>query len=81
MNKDKTILIVDDVEINRDILSNIFKDDYNIIEACDGVQAIETINGNSDISAVLLDLLMPEMDGLGVLEDMNRSGKDRKSVV
>lgn len=75
MNKDKTILIVDDVEINRDILSNIFKDDYNIIEACDGVQAIETINGNSDISAVLLDLLMPEMDGLGVLEDMNRSGK------
>ncbi|MBD5134641.1 MAG: response regulator [Lachnospiraceae bacterium] len=75
MDRDKTILIVDDIEINRDILEEIFKDDYKIIKACNGAQAIEAINSNPDISAVLLDLLMPEVNGLGVLEEMNKSGK------
>lgn len=74
MDRDKTILIVDDIEINRDILEEIFKDDYKIIHACNGAQAIDVIN-NSDISAVLLDLLMPEVNGLGVLEEMNKNGK------
>ena len=42
MNKSRvTILIVDDVEINRTILAEIFKDDYNILEADNGLQAIE----------------------------------------
>lgn len=75
MNKEKTILIVDDVEINRDILADIFNDNYNIIEACNGTQALEAINCIPNISAVLLDLVMPEMDGLGVLKQMNISGK------
>lgn len=75
MSKDKTILIVDDIEINRCVLTEIFKDDYNIIEACDGVQAIEIINSDVDISAVLLDLIMPKIDGLGVLREMNRTSK------
>ena len=52
-----TILIVDDVEINRTILSEIFKEDYNILEADNGLQAIEMINGSFGISAVLLDLI------------------------
>lgn len=75
MNKDKTILIVDDIEINRMILAEIFNDEYNIIEACNGAQAIEIINSNSTICAVLLDLLMPEINGLGVLKEMNENGK------
>ncbi len=75
MDKDKTILIVDDVDINRMILAEIFHDDYNIIEACNGTQAIEIVNREVSISAVLLDLIMPEIDGLGVLKEMNRTGK------
>lgn len=75
MDKEKTILIVDDIDINRIILAEIFKDDYNIIEACNGVRAIEIINSNVSISAVLLDLIMPEIDGLGVLREMNRTNK------
>lgn len=75
MKKKKTILIVDDIEINRDILTEIFKEDYRILEAGDGEQALEIINGNVDISAVLLDLVMPKMNGLDVLRRMNRSGK------
>lgn len=73
LSKDKTILIVDDIEINRVILAEIFKDEYNILEACNGKQALEIINSNLQISAVLLDLLMPEINGLAVLKEMNIS--------
>lgn len=69
-----TILIVDDVEINRTILAEVFKDDYNILEADNGLDAIEMINGNYGISAVLLDLIMPGINGLEVLKEMNKSG-------
>ena len=75
MDKEKIILIVDDIEINRVILSEIFKKDYHIIEACNGIQALEAVNKNPDISAMLLDLVMPEMNGLEVLRKMNKSGK------
>lgn len=75
MDKEKTILIVDDVDINRAILSEIFKEDYHILEAGDGEQALEFINHNPGISAVLLDILMPKLNGLEILKRMNRSGK------
>lgn len=75
MVMDNTIFIVDDVEINRSILAEIFKKEYNIIEAGNGAEAIEIINSQANISAVLLDLIMPKMNGLEVLEDMNRTGK------
>ena len=75
MKKDKTILIVDDIEINRMILAEIFNDEYEIVEACDGAQAIEIINSDLMISAVLLDVLMPGINGLDVLREMNKNGK------
>lgn len=81
MDRDKTILIVDDIEINRDILAEIFKDEYNIIKSHDGAQAIDIINNNPDISAVLLDLIMPGVNGLDVLKNMNESGKIEKIPV
>ncbi len=71
----KTILVVDDIEINRAILAEIFKDEYNILEACGGAEAIEIINGGTVVSAVLLDLVMPDVNGLDVLKDMNATGK------
>ncbi len=69
------ILIVDDMEINRAILAEGFKDEYEILEAENGRQAIELLDSNNNIAAVLLDLIMPEMDGMGVLKEMNDSGK------
>lgn len=75
MNKDKTILIVDDVEVNRVILAEIFKDEYNIVEADTGVKALEIINSDMVVSAVLLDILMPEMNGLDVLQELNKTGQ------
>lgn len=81
MNENRTILIVDDIEINRMILREIFKEDYQIMEAENGAQAIEMINGNHHIAAVLLDLLMPKVSGMGVLEEMNRTGKIKSTPV
>ncbi len=70
-----TILIVDDQEINRVLLAEQFKDEYNIIEAENGAQALKIINENKDLVAIMLDLIMPMLDGMGVLAELNRSGK------
>ncbi len=75
MMTEKTMLIVDDIDIDREILAEVFKSDYNIIEAGNGIEAIDIISGDVQISAVLLDLIMPGMDGLGVLREMNRTNK------
>lgn len=65
------ILIVDDVEINRDILASILEEDYEIAEACDGQMAIDMIEKDpKGYQLVLLDLKMPVMDGFEVLRVM-----------
>ncbi|MDO4276726.1 MAG: response regulator [Eubacteriales bacterium] len=71
----KIILIVDDVEMNRAILSATFQEEYDILEAVNGREALDVIELHKDkISAVLLDVIMPVMDGFEVLEEMNRKG-------
>ena len=66
------VLVVDDSDMNRFLLSQILLDDYNVIEACDGVEATQIIQDNfKELSIVLLDIVMPRMDGFGVLEFMN----------
>lgn len=74
-NEKNVILIVDDMEINRVVLAETFKDNYEIIEAENGEEALKVINSNDKVAAVLLDLLMPVMGGLDVLREMNKSGK------
>lgn len=69
MNKQK-ILIVDDEEVNRVILDNLFEDEYEIVQASNGREAIEQIEANDDLVLILLDIVMPEMDGFGVLDYM-----------
>lgn len=70
----ETILIVDDSAMNRMLLSDILADTYNIIEAEDGEQAIAILQQHaSEISIVVLDMVMPKVDGFGVLEAMNEN--------
>lgn len=70
----KTILIVDDAELNRAVLSDILQEDYNIIEAADGTEAIEILKKNdASISLILLDILMPKMSGFDVLTIMQKN--------
>ncbi len=69
LGRPQLVLIVDDQEINRDVLGMILEDDYEIIYACDGREALEQIEKYRDrLSVVLLDLMMPEIDGFQVLE-------------
>lgn len=71
----KKILIVDDMEINRDMLESILEDDYDITTAADGSQAVEIIrSAKTDYAVVLLDLMMPGLDGFGVLDVMREYG-------
>jgi Response regulator containing a CheY-like receiver domain and an HD-GYP domain len=70
--KRRTVLITDDVELNRAILREILRSDYHLLEAADGVETMEVLNTHSDsISAVLLDVIMPNMDGFEVLQKMH----------
>lgn len=75
MDKRNRILIVDDTEMNRSLLADILSAEYDILEARDGVEAIALLNKHhTDISLVLLDIVMPRMDGFEVLAIMNKSG-------
>ncbi|MDE6837435.1 MAG: response regulator, partial [Acutalibacter sp.] len=67
------ILIVDDSEMNRSILVDMLGDDYDTIEVVNGLQAVNELQKNAaDINLVMLDIVMPEMDGLEVLAVMNQ---------
>ena len=71
--KNARILIVDDSEMNRDMLSDMMSDDYDIVEAADGEEALSILKERVyDIDLVLLDIIMPAVDGFGVLDVMKR---------
>ena len=67
------ILIVDDSEMNRSILVDMLGGEYDTIEVEDGLKAVGVLQRQgAEISLVMLDIVMPEMDGFGVLEVMNQ---------
>ena len=71
MPKLKQLLIVDDNKVNRQVLCKILSDNYEVLEAENGMSALEILHNHYEsISAVLLDLIMPVMDGYKVLEKM-----------
>lgn len=69
------ILIVDDIEINRDMLEMILGESYDILQAEDGSQALEIIDQYREtIVTILLDLIMPKMDGYEILQELEKRG-------
>lgn len=71
----KKILVVDDSEMNRSILADMLGDEYEILEATNGIEAIAVIKEReSEITLMLLDIVMPQMDGFEVLSVMNKGG-------
>lgn len=72
-NEKHKILIADDSEMNRDLLSEILADKYEIVGVEDGLQAIAYLEQNShSVSLLLLDIVMPKADGFEVLAYMNK---------
>lgn len=69
------VLIVDDSEMNREILREMLKDDYDILEAASGEDGLEAIRQHGElISLVLLDIMMPGINGFELLSQMSRDG-------
>jgi diguanylate cyclase (GGDEF)-like protein len=78
----QTILIVDDQSLNREILENILQEDYRILNAENGKKALEILaEYGEEISAVLLDLLMPVMDGYQFLDVIQSMGHANLPII
>jgi diguanylate cyclase (GGDEF)-like protein len=75
-----TILVVDDQEISRDALGAILEDEYTILYAENGQEALEILKARAeDISVVMLDLIMPVMNGFDVLKII-RADEEMKKI-
>lgn len=76
VQKDKTILVVDDSTLIRSFIQKVFDDEYEVKMANDGLEAINIINSDSEhkIVAMLLDLNMPNVNGFQVLEYFKQNG-------
>ncbi len=81
MSSNGKILVVDDEEIMRDVLSTLLAaENYSVDFAHNGAQALEKAR-ESDYSVVLLDLMMPDMDGLQVLEQFRKMESNPVTVI
>lgn len=75
----KKILLVDDSEIDREVLKNILENDFEIMEAANGFDAMEIIPKMIDkLGAILLDVSMPVKNGFDVLREMEEKDLDKK---
>lgn len=74
MKKKNQILIVDDSKLNRTNFANILKDGYEILEARHGKEALEILESHVEtVAAIILDLVMPVMDGFEFLEEFRKN--------
>lgn len=81
-SRKRQVLVVDDELINRQLLGHILKSDYDVLYAENGKEALDIINSNyKTLSLVLLDLLMPEIDGYELLEIIGNDESYRKIPV
>ena len=80
--KEARVMIIDDNEINRELLKNIFENSYKTEEAENGREGLEKILDHAEyLSAILLDVVMPEMDGIEVMRELNARGVQKKVPV
>ena len=76
MPRESKILIADDEAVNRAALRSILEEEYGILEALDGAEALDLLTANEkDVEAVVLDLLMPRMDGWAFLEQYAKAAQ------
>lgn len=76
MQKKQTMLIVDDEEINRIILTDYFHKEFNLLEAADGQEALDYVY-SQPIDIILLDLMMPKLNGFAVLDTLKAAPRYR----
>lgn len=79
--KRRKILVVEDNQVNRMLLQKLLSQDYAVLEAPDGKTGLELLRHGADVDAVLLDLIMPIMDGYDFLTEKARSPELREIPV
>jgi CheY-like chemotaxis protein len=79
-NRKNTVLVVDDEKINREILKNILSSDYIVYMAKDGPSTIEMAD-NLTLDVILLDIVMPDMNGYDVLKVLKNNEKTKNIPV
>ena len=80
LEKTPTVLVVDDVDTNVMILEEILKDDYNVITAFNGKEALDKLRGVKHVpKIILLDIIMPQMDGRELF-DILKADKSFKRI-
>jgi two-component system chemotaxis response regulator CheY len=77
----KKIMIVDDSSTIRNVIKNALIGSYEVCEADDGVNALKVIPGENPISLFLLDVNMPNMDGLTLLEEIRKLPEHTKTPI
>ena len=78
----RLVLIVDDEEINREILQTLLEEDYDVIKASNGLEALSLIHENSELlSLIILDLFMPVCDGMSVLRKLNEENGRKIPII
>ena len=77
----RKILVVDDEFVNRSILGNMLENDFELLYASNGKEALDIIRSEyKTLSIILLDLLMPEMDGYQLLEILSNDENNYKNI-
>ena len=76
------ILVVDDDELNRKILNDILEEEsFKVLEAEDGAQALKMLEEDNDIKIILLDRMMPTMNGMEFMDHFSKNAKWRNKKV
>ena len=77
MEKHNKILVVDDERFNIKVLSDILKSSYKVMAAINGTQALKAAHSDNPPSLILLDIMMPEMDGYEVIAQLKEDEQTR----
>jgi diguanylate cyclase (GGDEF)-like protein len=80
-NERLTVLVVDDQKMNRLILRNLLEEEYDVVEASDGREALDILTSGADVGAVLLDIIMPVMDGYEFLRAVSELAFSQLPVI
>jgi two-component system, cell cycle sensor histidine kinase and response regulator CckA len=81
-NIEKSILVVDDELVTIEIVKKVFVDKgYAILEAHDGLEALEVYSKNPNVSLILLDFIMPKRDGIDILRDIKKINPNQKIII
>lgn len=75
MEKIKILVVDDEVRMRKLVKDFLSRNDYNVLEASDGEEALDLFFQDKDISLILLDVMMPKMDGWEVLKEIRKNSK------